>query len=151
MNIDPAVQNVPRSTQAPSLEKLLTLLGGTVRLALIRELLTERKSVSNLADAVGQSIGLVSHNLKLLRDQGFVVSTPSARHRYYSLSPRVQVDHRPDGTRLGFPSSNGENVSILLQSHGQAARTSSQDVHVHETTIEKFKNQRDGGHLQHEG
>ncbi|MCH2162394.1 MAG: winged helix-turn-helix domain-containing protein [Phycisphaerales bacterium] len=151
MNMNPAVKTAARATQPPSLDKLLTLLGGTVRLALIRELLMERKSVSSLADAVGQSIGLVSHNLKLLRDQGFVVSTPAARHRYYSLSPRILVEHRPDGTKLGFPSSNGENVSILLQSGGQAAGTSSQGVHVQEATIEKFKNQARNGQLQQEG
>ena len=151
MNNDPVLQNVRRSTQPPSLDKLLTLLGGTVRLALIRELLMERKSVSSLADAVGQSIGLVSHNLKLLRDQGFVVSTPSARHRYYSLSSRVQIEHHPEGTKLLFPSSNGENVGILLRSLGQAPGTSSQGVHIQEATIEKFKNQPRNSEIRNEG
>ncbi|MEE3001270.1 MAG: ArsR family transcriptional regulator [Planctomycetota bacterium] len=150
MNMNRAVKAVSRSTKSPhTMDKLLTLLGGTVRLAIIRELLVESRSVSKLADAVEQSIGLVSHNLKLLREQGLVVSTPSARHRYYSMSPRVQVEHHPDGTRLGFTASCGERVSLMLQHQAEAVHRGPQAVQVQKTGIENFKNQRQPGEIEH--
>ena len=150
MNMNRAVKAVSRSSLTPlTMDKLLALLGGTVRLAIIRELLVESRSVSKLADAVDQSIGLVSHNLKLLRDQGLVVSTPSARHRYYSLSPRVQVEHHQDGTRLRFTASCGERVSLVLQPQTQVANPGHQAVQVQKTGIENFKNQRQLGEIEH--
>jgi len=150
MNMNCAMKAVPRTTYSPpTVDKLLTLLGGTVRLAILRELLVESRSVSKLADAVDQSIGLVSHNLKLLREQGLVVSTPSARHRYYSMSPRVQVEHLHDGTKLGFTAACGERVSLVLQTQSQVDSRSFQAVQVQKTGIENFKNQRQPGEIDH--
>ena len=150
MNMNRAMKAVPRSTKSPlTMDKLLTLLGGTVRLAIIRELLVESRSVSKLADAVEQSIGVVSHNLKLLREQGLVVSTPSARHLYYGLSPRVQGEHHPDGTRPGFTASCGERVSLMLQHQAEAVHRRHQAVQVQKTGIENFKNQRQPGEIEH--
>ena len=150
MNQNGAMKAISRSTHpAPSMDKLLTLLGGTVRLAIIRELLAESTSVSKLADAVDQSIGLVRHNLKLLREQGLVVSTPSARLRYYSLSPRVEVNHDSNGTRLGFVASCGERIQLLIKSQSHSAGTGQQAVQVQEEGIENFKNQGQAPGIHH--
>ncbi|MCH2134361.1 MAG: metalloregulator ArsR/SmtB family transcription factor [Phycisphaerales bacterium] len=74
-----------------SLTRVLSLLGGPVRLEIIRYLALGPRPVGQLAEETGQSIGLVSHNLRLLREANLVACTPRSRQRIYSLASSIRV------------------------------------------------------------
>ena len=92
----------------------MALLGGPIRLDIIRLLTQKTESVSVLADKLDHSIGLVSHNLKLLREQNIVISTRAARHRFYSLAPGIQIERSETNARLVFEAADGEKVNIVI-------------------------------------
>ena len=77
--------------QGSQLTRTLSLLGGPVRMEIIRHLATGPRPVGQLAEETGQSIGLVSHNLRLLREADLVSCTPRSRQRIYSLAPSIRV------------------------------------------------------------
>ena len=60
---------------------------------IIRNLALGPRPVGQLAEETGQSIGLVSHNLRLLREANLVACTPRSRQRIYSLAPNVSVNY----------------------------------------------------------
>ena len=60
---------------------------------IIRNLALGPRPVGQLAEETGQSIGLVSHNLRLLREASLVACTPRSRQRIYSLAPNVTVNY----------------------------------------------------------
>lgn len=76
-----------------TLTRILSLLGGPVRMEIIRNLALGPRPVGQLAEETGQSIGLVSHNLRLLREANLVACTPRSRQRIYSLAPNVSVNY----------------------------------------------------------
>ena len=76
-----------------TLTRILSLLGGPVRMEIIRNLALGPRPVGQLAEETGQSIGLVSHNLRLLREANLVACTPRSRQRIYSLASNVTVNY----------------------------------------------------------
>lgn len=76
-----------------TLTRILSLLGGPVRMEIIRNLALGPRPVGQLAQETGQSIGLISHNLRLLREANLVACTPRSRQRIYSLAPNVTVNY----------------------------------------------------------
>jgi DNA-binding transcriptional ArsR family regulator len=116
MNIKTSLQSALNQNDPPRMDKLMSLLGGTIRLDILRLLLVKTESVSDLAEKLDHSIGLTSHNLKLLREQGLVCSQRAARLRYYSLSPNILVEHQGSQTqaRLTFTAAEGEQVQLLV-------------------------------------
>ena len=74
-----------------NLTRILSLLGGPVRMEIIRYLALGPRPVGQLAEETGQSIGLVSHNLRLLREAEMVACTPRSRQRIYSLASNIRL------------------------------------------------------------
>ena len=93
-------------------DKLLSLLGGNVRFELIRHLAAGPQSVSSLAEKLDQSIGLVSHNLRLLRQHQLVAVKPNARQRIYSLSPSIRCEPCENRVRLVFTLPSMDKVAL---------------------------------------
>ncbi|MCH2138720.1 MAG: helix-turn-helix domain-containing protein [Phycisphaerales bacterium] len=85
---------------------MLSLLGGRVRLALLRRLAHGPCTVTALAASIGESVGLVSHNLRQLRDAGLVERTAQSRTRIYRLG--TPFDHSVAGElHLRIPAGAG--------------------------------------------
>ena len=106
--------NQPRTSPDDSIrtDKLLSLLGGNVRFELIRHLAAGPQSVSSLAEQLDQSIGLVSHNLRLLRQYKLVEVKPNARQRIYSLSPTIRCEQCEQRVRLVFTLPSMDKVAL---------------------------------------
>ena len=146
MNIKTPLQSALTNNELPRVDKLMALLGGPIRLDILRLLLVKTESVSDLAEKLDQSIGLTSHNLKLLREQGLVCSTRAARHRFYSLSPSVLIDRQGTQARLTFTAADGEQVQLLvtLPSEQPQAQTQAQAheriIQAEQASISRFTN-----------
>ena len=125
MNLSTNHQNRPQINPDEGIrtDKLLSLLGGNVRFELIRHLAAGPQSVSSLAEQLDQSIGLVSHNLRLLRQHNLVEVKPNARQRIYSLSPSIRREQCEQRVRLVFtlPSMDKVALDIPLPSNGAAS------------------------------
>lgn len=106
--------NQPRTSPDDSIrtDKLLSLLGGNVRFELIRHLAAGPQSVSSLAEQLDQSIGLVSHNLRLLRQYKLVEVKPNARQRIYSLAPAIRCEQCEQRVRLVFTLPSMDKVAL---------------------------------------
>ena len=102
-----------KPTPALPAERLLSLLGGRVRLAILRTLAAGPSHVGGIAESVHASIGLVSHNLRQLRDAGLVERTAKARERIYTLASGLTAS--PGGTlKLQLPTREGGLISVQL-------------------------------------
>ena len=142
MNIKTPLQSALTNNELPRVDKLMALLGGPIRLDILRLLLVKTESVSDLAEKLDQSIGLTSHNLKLLREQGLVCSTRAARHRFYSLSPSVLIDRQGAQARLTFTAADGEQVQLLvtLPSEQPQAQAHERIIQAEQAGISRFTN-----------
>jgi len=147
MNIKTPLQSALNNNDLPRVDKLMALLGGTIRLDILRLLLVQTESVSDLAEKLDHSIGLTSHNLKLLREQGLVCSTRAARHRFYSLSPAILIDHLGAQARLTFTAAEGEQVQLLVTLPQDTSRADERDlqsedriIHSEQAGISRFTN-----------
>tara|TARA_Y100000589_G_scaffold104192_1_gene98514 strand:+ start:33278 stop:33715 length:438 start_codon:yes stop_codon:yes gene_type:complete len=105
-------QQRPMPDEPIRTDKLLSLLGGNVRFELIRHLAAGPQSVSSLAEKLDQSIGLVSHNLRLLRQHQLVAVKPNARQRIYSLSPSIRCEPCENRVRLVFTLPSMDKVAL---------------------------------------
>jgi len=105
-------QQRPMPDEPVRTDKLLSLLGGNVRFELIRHLAAGPQSVSSLAEKLDQSIGLVSHNLRLLRQHQLVAVKPNARQRIYSLSPSIRCEPCENRVRLVFTLPSMDKVAL---------------------------------------
>ena len=94
-------------------DRLLSLLGGRIRLAILRTLAQGPSHVGGISRRVGASIGLVSHNLRQLRDAGLVTRHARARERIYDLCPATAV-RSPDATTLKLVSREGARIEVCL-------------------------------------
>ncbi|MCH2154335.1 MAG: ArsR family transcriptional regulator [Phycisphaerales bacterium] len=139
MNLKTPLQSAMHNTDRPRLDKLMALLGGPIRLDIIRLLAQKTESVSVLADKLDHSIGLVSHNLKLLREQNIVISTRAARHRFYSLAPGIQIERTETDARLVFEAAEGEKVNIVI-SLAQDTTPATGLVQADSDRIDRFTN-----------
>ena len=77
--------------QATLAESYLGMLGGHIRLNLLRALAEQAGSVTDLSIRLGASVPLVSHNLRRMQDAGLVQGQSLGRRRTYSLDNRVAI------------------------------------------------------------
>ena len=94
-------------------DRLLSLLGGRLRLAILRTLSEGPSHVGGIAERVNASIGLVSHNLRQLRDAGLVTRQAKARERIYDLSPEA-ASRLTTGTLIRLISAEGARIEVKL-------------------------------------
>jgi len=107
---------------------LLSLLGGRVRLAILRMLAKGPCHVSGIAAEVEASIGLVSHNLRHLRNVGLVTRVTKARERIYSLAQPCQMGANGD-LSLHLMTAEGGHVSVHLPAEtDRAVQTNGESV-----------------------
>jgi DNA-binding transcriptional ArsR family regulator len=122
------MDRTPLHSTAPSslpADRLLSLLGGRIRLAILRTLAQGPSNVGGISRRVGASIGLVSHNLRQLRDAGLVTRYARARERIYDLSPLTAV-RSPDATILRLTSREGASIEVRLPvQHAAVVQTNS--------------------------
>jgi len=74
---------------------LFDVLGSKARLKIIRELSTEPRYVSELADRVGMDGKTAVHHLSTLEDAGIVESYRTSRRKYYRLTKRIELRASP--------------------------------------------------------
>ena len=98
-----------------SLTRVLSLLGGPVRMEIIRFLSMGPRAVGQLAEETGQSIGLVSHNLRLLREADMVACTPRSRQRIYSLAPNIRIRYGEHTIDLSVQVANQGSLTLSIQ------------------------------------
>lgn len=73
-------------SRLPDLERLYKLLGNTMRLKILLALANSELCVCDIAHVLGLSIAATSHQLKLLRDQGWLQMRNDGKMVYYSLN-----------------------------------------------------------------
>lgn len=79
------------SSQSFCAAKLKTLADST-RLAVLELLMSGPKHVGEMNALLGLEQSLLSHHLKVLRDQGFVRATRDGKAVLYQLAPTVQTN-----------------------------------------------------------
>lgn len=67
------------------LASTLNLLGDTVRLSILTQLIDEPSTVTNIVKNLDVSQPLVSHHLRVLKDSKIVKATKSGKHVIYTL------------------------------------------------------------------
>lgn len=80
--------------------KLKTIADPT-RWAVIAQLIGCPKSVAELKESLEMEPTLLSHHLKVLRDEGFVESMREGKNKRYRLSPDVELTPPGRGINLG--------------------------------------------------
>lgn len=88
------------SDQAFCVRKLRVLADPT-RLAVLEILMEEPKHVGELNAVIGVEQSLLSHHLKVLREEGFVEATRDGKAVLYSLAPAVQPTNVGRAINLG--------------------------------------------------
>ncbi|HAJ62284.1 MAG TPA: ArsR family transcriptional regulator [Cyanobacteria bacterium UBA8543] len=68
----------------------LKILADSTRLAVLEILMEGPKHVGELNAVLGLEQSLLSHHLKILREEGFVQATRDGKAVLYSLAPAVQ-------------------------------------------------------------
>jgi len=104
--------NTPKASSLTA-DRLLSLLGGRLRLAILRHLSDGPSHVGGIARALNASIGLVSHNLRQLREAGLVTRQVNARERIYDLAPDAAT-RLTNGTLIRLASLEGARIEIRL-------------------------------------
>jgi hypothetical protein len=82
---------------------------------IIRFLSLGPRAVGQLAEETGQSIGLVSHNLRLLREADMVACTPRSRQRIYSLAPNIRIRYGEQTIDLSVQVANEGSLTLSIQ------------------------------------
>ncbi len=75
---------------------LFDVLGSKPRLKIIRELASEPRYVSELAERVGMDGKSAVHHLSALEDAGLVESYRTSRRKYYRLVKSVELRATPE-------------------------------------------------------
>ena len=101
-----------------NLTRILSLLGGPVRMEIIRYLALGPRPVGQLAEETGQSIGLVSHNLRLLREAEMVACTPRSRQRIYSLAPNIRIRYGSQSLDLSVHVASEGSLTLSIPAPG---------------------------------
>jgi predicted transcriptional regulator len=78
---------------------LFDVLGSKARLKILRELSTEPRYVSELADRVGMDGKTAAHHLATLEEAGIVESYQSSNRKYYRLRKAVELRAAPSPQR----------------------------------------------------
>lgn len=79
----------------------LKVLADTTRLAVLEILMEGPKHVGELNAFLSVEQSLLSHHLKVLRDEGFVEATRDGKAVLYSLAPAVQPANAVRAINLG--------------------------------------------------
>lgn len=74
---------------------LFDVLGSKARLKIIRELSSEPRYVSELAERVGMDGKTAVHHLSTLEDADIVESYRTSRRKYYRLTKRIELRASP--------------------------------------------------------
>lgn len=75
---------------------LFDVLGSKPRLKIIRELASEPRYVSELAERVGMDGKSAVHHLSALEDAGLIESYRTSRRKYYRLVKSVELRATPE-------------------------------------------------------
>lgn len=79
----------------------LKVLADSTRLAVVESLLDGPKRVGELNAALGLDQSLLSHHLKVLREEGLVESTRDGKAVLYRLAPGVEGSRSRKAINLG--------------------------------------------------
>ncbi len=79
----------------------LKVLADSTRLAVVESLLDGPKRVGELNTALGLDQSLLSHHLKVLREEGLVESTRDGKAVLYRLAPGVEGSRSRKAINLG--------------------------------------------------
>lgn len=104
-------QSTPTAAKA-HIPHYLSLLSGAVRLRILRHLANGPECVGSIASRLGVSIGLVSHNLRQLREAGLVTAVRRSRQRIYGLDGHLA---RPTQTGLSIRIDHGQGDQLTLE------------------------------------
>jgi ArsR family transcriptional regulator, nickel/cobalt-responsive transcriptional repressor len=79
----------------------LKALADPTRWAVLAQLLEGPRNVGELNDVLNIDPTLLSHHLRILRNEGFIVSIRKGKHLNYRLSPDVELTPNGRGINLG--------------------------------------------------
>ena len=79
----------------------LKALADPTRWAVLAQLLEGPKNVGELNGVLRIDPTLLSHHLRILRDEGFVVRVREGKHQSYRLAPDVEITPHGRGINLG--------------------------------------------------
>ncbi len=79
----------------------LKVLADTTRLAVLETLMEGPKHVGELNAVIGLEQSLLSHHLKILREEGFVQATRDGKSVLYTLAPEIQPANAGKAINLG--------------------------------------------------
>ena len=79
----------------------LKALADPTRWAVLAQLLEGPRDVGELNGVLKIDATLLSHHLRILRNEGFVVSIRKGKHLSYRLSPNVELTPNGRGVDLG--------------------------------------------------
>lgn len=79
---------------------LFDVLGSKARLKILRELVSEPRYVSELAENVGMDGKTAVHHLSTLEEEGIVESYRISQRKYYRLCKRIELRASPEPDSL---------------------------------------------------
>ncbi|MBP1986483.1 ArsR/SmtB family transcription factor [Halolamina salifodinae] len=79
---------------------LFDVLGSKARLKILRELVSEPRYVSELAENVGMDGKTAVHHLSTLEEEGIVESYRIGQRKYYRLCKRIELRASPEPDSL---------------------------------------------------
>src|SRR5688500_6777115 len=97
----------------PPVRTICGLMASELRQAVLVEVADRPKDVSSLAERVGVSIPLLSHNLRRLLRTDLVAVRRSSRHRFYSLGSKARVSKQGSKVKLELTAADGSSVTIV--------------------------------------
>lgn len=97
-----------------SIADLTVVVAGGIRLEILKSLLLASRNVTSLADELELEVSMVSHNLRILRDNGLVEAQRRRQKRIYHLTDRVRGSPNGEFVQLSIRSEQGESVVFHL-------------------------------------
>ena len=94
--------------------KLAIVVAGGIRLEIVRSLLDASKDVTTLANELQLDISLISHNLRLLRENGLVQVRRWGRHHVYGVTDQLHSSANGQFVELEVRSLRGERLVFHL-------------------------------------
>ena len=97
-----------------SLAELSAVISGSVRLEILKSLITASRGVTQLAEELELEISHVSHNLSVLKANGLVDMKRMWRNRIYYLTKRVRGSPNGQFINLEISLPTGESALFRL-------------------------------------
>ncbi len=97
-----------------SMADLTVVVAGGIRLEILKSLLVASRNVTSLADNLELDVSMVSHNLRILRNNGLVKAQRRKQKRIYHLTDRVRGSRNGKFVQLSICSEQGEAVVFHL-------------------------------------